>query len=329
MTDGKKACDNGLVSTGPRLVPVEADAVGRRLDNFLISALKGLPRARVYRMIRSGEVRVNKGRSKPSYHLAMGDVVRIPPVRGLEKNAEPYISPGRADWLNAFVIYEDEYLLVLNKPSGLAVHGGSGVSLGAIELLRSARPDCRYLELVHRLDRDTSGCLLVAKKRSSLRELHAEFRDGEVEKIYYALLTGRWKGGNREVALPLMTEHREGGERHVRTGADGKPAVTRFFPQRRYGDAVFMQVKLLTGRTHQIRVHAAAIGHPVAGDERYGSGNAPPAGLRRLFLHAGSLGFRHPGSGESITVEAPLDADLQAVLARMDADAQAQAGIAD
>jgi 23S rRNA pseudouridine955/2504/2580 synthase len=275
-------------------------------------------------MIRSGEVRVNKGRSKPSYHLAAGDVVRIPPVRGLEQNAEPFISPGRADWLNACVIFEDDYLLVLNKPSGLAVHGGSGVSLGAIELLRAARPDCRYLELVHRLDRDTSGCLLVAKKRSSLRDLHAQFRDGQVEKIYYALLTGRWKGGNREVALPLMTEHREGGERHVRTGADGKPAVTRFFPQRRYDDAVFMQVELLTGRTHQIRVHAAAIGHPVAGDERYGSGIVSPPGLRRLFLHAGKLGFRHPGSGHMITVDAPLDSDLKAVLVRMEQDSKLQ-----
>lgn len=319
MTDIKKTYDNTLSGAGPRLVEVEADAVGRRLDNFLISALKGLPRTRVYRMIRSGEVRVNKGRSKPSYHLAAGDVIRIPPVRGLEPNAEPFINPGRADWLNACVIFEDDCLLVLNKPSGLAVHGGSGVSLGAIELLRAARPDCRYLELVHRLDRDTSGCLLVAKKRSSLRELHAQFRDGQVDKIYYALLTGQWKGGNREVALPLMTEHREGGERHVRTGADGKPAVTRFFPQKRYDDAVFMQVELLTGRTHQIRVHAAAIGYPVAGDERYGSGSAPPAGLRRLFLHAGRLGFKHPGSGEVVTVDAPLDADLQSVLARLDA----------
>jgi len=323
MTDGKKAYDKGLPSSGPRLVEVEADSIGRRLDNFLISALKGLPRARVYRMIRSGEVRVNKGRSKPSYHLAAGDVVRIPPVKGLDKNAEPYVSPGRADWLNACVIYEDDYLLVLNKPSGLAVHGGSGINLGAIELLRSARPDCRYLELVHRLDRDTSGCLLIAKKRSSLRALHAEFREGQVEKIYYALLTGRWKGGDREVALPLITEHREGGERHVRTGADGKMAVTRFFPQRRYSDAVFMQVELLTGRTHQIRVHAAAIGHPIAGDERYGSGAALPAGLRRLFLHAGKLGFKHPGSQDWITMEAPLDADLQTVLTRMDSDSQA------
>jgi 23S rRNA pseudouridine955/2504/2580 synthase len=319
MTDRKKTAENGSPGAGPRLVAVEADAVGRRLDNFLLSALKGLPRPRVYRLIRSGEVRVNKGRSKPSYHLAAGDVVRIPPVRGLEKDAVPYISPGRSDWLNACVLYEDDYLLVLNKPSGLAVHGGSGISLGAIELLRAARPDSRYLELVHRLDRDTSGCLLVAKKRSSLRQLHAAFREGHVKKIYYALLTGQWKGGHREVALALMTEHREGGERHVRTGADGKAAVTRFFPQTRYSNAVFMEVELLTGRTHQIRVHAAAIGHPVAGDSRYGSDGAPPAGLRRLFLHAGKLEFAHPDSGEQITIEAPLDADLQAVLARLDA----------
>jgi 23S rRNA pseudouridine955/2504/2580 synthase len=319
MTEHKAIAGRVSPNAGPRLVEVLPDSVGRRLDNFLLSALKGLPRPRVYRMIRSGEVRVNSGRSKPSYHLAEGDVVRIPPVRGLEHSAQPYIAPGRADWLNAFVLYEDDWILVLNKPSGLAVHGGSGISLGAIELLRAARPDDRYLELVHRLDRDTSGCLLVAKKRSSLRQLHAEFRDGRVGKIYYTLLMGRWKGGNREVNLPLLTEHRENGERHVRTGADGKAAVTRFYPQTRYASCAFVRVELLTGRTHQIRAHAAAIGHPVAGDKRYGVDVEPPAGLRRLFLHAGKLAFTHPANGKQIGFEAPLDTSLQAILDQLDA----------
>jgi len=318
MKDGEKRPESGATGTPVRLLEVEADAAGRRLDNFLMSALKGLPRPRIYRMIRSGEVRVNKGRSKPSYHLAVGDVVRVPPVRGLETNAQPYVSPGRADWLNDLVLYEDDRLLVLNKPSGLAVHGGSGISLGAIELLRAARPDSHYFELVHRLDRDTSGCLLVAKKRSALRQLHNAFRDGQVEKIYYALLLGKWVGGRREVALPLMTEHRQNGERHVRTGKDGKAAVTRFYPERYYDDSVYVRVELLTGRTHQIRVHAAAIGHPVAGDDRYGEGGAPPAGLRRLFLHAGHLGFPHPESGEKISIEAPLSAELQSVLSELE-----------
>ena len=210
-------------------------------------------------------------------------------------------------------MHEDDALLVLNKPSGLAVHGGSGISLGAIELLRAARPDARFLELAHRLDRDTSGCLVIAKKRSALRSLHEAFRTGGVTKIYAALLSGRWQGGEREVNLPLVTSHRENGERFVRVGEGGKPAVTRFFPERIWDGFVMTRVELLTGRTHQIRVHAAALNCPVAGDERYGAAAPRPELLRRLYLHAEELGFRHPVSGETFRCSAPRDENLRAV----------------
>lgn len=306
--------------TAARLVTVDADSAGRRLDNFLLAELRGLPRARIYRMIRKGEVRINKGRCKPTSRLAAGDVVRIPPVHGLQTDAPAHVPERRkVNWICARILHEDERLLVLDKPAGLAVHGGSGVSLGAIELLRAARPDCPYLELVHRLDRATSGVLLVAKKRSALRDLHQQLRDGSIGKFYVALLCGEWQGDEREVNLPLLVEHRQGGERHVRTGADGKPACTRFLPQRRFANAVLCNVELLTGRTHQIRVHAAAIGHPVAGDERYGDTETTPPGLQRLFLHAARLELLHPGSGERVTYTAPLPEALTAVLARLEA----------
>ncbi len=301
----------------PRLVTVDAESAERRLDNFLMGHLKGLPRSRIYRIIRTGEVRVNKGRVKPAYRIKEGDVVRIPPVWGLREGSEHTISQSRASWVAENILYEDSSLLVLNKPSGLAVHGGSGVSLGAIELLRAARPDNRYMELVHRLDRATSGCLLIAKKRSSLRRLHEAFREGKVRKIYHALLLGQWAGGKREVALPLVTDHRQGGERHVRPGEDGKPALTRFYPEKLFKDAVLVRVELLTGRTHQIRVHSAAIGYPVAGDERYGGGRPAPAGLKRLFLHASSLTFNHPDDGRKIEFESPLESSLNGVLNKL------------
>ena len=304
-------------ASGPRIVTVTADSADRRLDNFLMSELKGLPRTRIYRLIRKGEVRVNKGRTKPAYRVAEGDQVRIPPVHGLKDGSKSTVSPARAGWIADHIIHEDDHLLVLDKPSGLAVHGGSGVSLGAIELLRAARPDARFLELVHRLDRDTSGCLLVAKKRSALRRMHEAFREGQVSKIYRALLAGSWQNGKRQVDMPLVTDSRRNGERHVRPGAEGKKAVTRFFPEQLFRNAALLRVELLTGRTHQIRVHSAAIGHPVAGDERYGS-DWRPAGLKRLFLHASELALEHPGTGKTIKFESALDAELRGVLARLD-----------
>lgn len=302
-------------AVAPRAVRVTAgeDEAGRRLDNFLMSHLKGVPRAHVYRLIRSGEVRVNSRRVQASYRLVSGDEVRVPPVRQPEAGNAPPAGRVRGEWIEARVLHEDEDLLVLNKPSGLAVHGGSGISLGAIELLRATRGPRANLELVHRLDRDTSGCLLIAKRAGALRALHAQFRDGTVDKRYLALLIGRWPGRARTVDAPLVTDDRRGGERHVRVDAAGKEAVTHFVPLERFADAVLAEVQLTTGRTHQIRVHAASIGHPVAGDERYGAADDPVVrshGLRRLFLHARSLGFVGPGSGAPITVEAPLGEDL-------------------
>lgn len=303
----------------PRAVRVTAgeDEAGRRLDNFLMSHLKGVPRAHVYRLIRSGEVRVNSRRVQASYRLLSGDQVRVPPVRQPEAGNAPPASRVRADWIEERILHEDEDLLVLNKPSGLAVHGGSGVSLGAIELLRAGRGPRASLELVHRLDRDTSGCLLIAKRAGALRALHGQFRDGTVDKRYLAVLIGRWPGRARTVDAPLVTYERRGGERHVRVDAAGKEAITHFVPLERFADAVLAEVHLTTGRTHQIRVHAASIGHPVAGDERYGTPDdlvVRSHGLKRLFLHARSLGFQSPRTGEAVAIEAPLGEDLNGPL---------------
>lgn len=316
------ATGNPAQAAAPRAVRVIAgdEEAGRRLDNFLLTHLKGVPRAHVYRLIRSGQVRVNSRRVQASYRLVSGDEVRVPPVRQPDATNAPPPSRLRADWIEALVLHEDADLLVLNKPSGLAVHGGSGISLGAIELLRATRgPHCN-LELVHRLDRDTSGCLLIAKRAAALRALHAQFRDGSIDKRYLALLIGRWPGRARTVDAPLLTDERRGGERHVRVDAQGKESVTHFVPLERFPNAVLAEVHLATGRTHQIRVHAASIGHPVAGDERYGPADDPIVagqGLKRLFLHARSLGFRSPGSSDMITIEAPLGDDLTAPLDRL------------
>lgn len=323
---------NGAVPRVERVTAGE-DEAGRRLDNFLLTRLKGVPRAHVYRLIRSGEVRVNSRRVKASYRLVAGDQVRVPPVRQPDATNKPPPGRVRADWIEALILYEDDELLVLNKPSGLAVHGGSGISLGVIELLRAIRSPHTQLELAHRLDRDTSGCLLIAKCPAALRALHAQFREGTVDKRYLALLIGRWSGRARTVDAPLLTDERRGGERHVRVDAAGKEAITRFVPLERFPDAVLAEVHLTTGRTHQIRVHAASIGHPVAGDERYGVSDDPIVagqGLKRLFLHARSLAFRSPGTDQLISVEAPLGENLTALLDRLRTDVGAlRVGAAD
>ncbi|MCC5795575.1 MAG: RluA family pseudouridine synthase [Chromatiales bacterium] len=287
-----------------------------------MSRLKGLPRSRVYRLIRSGEVRVNGGRARPATRLVPGDEVRVPPVQLEAEAADLPARPGQLEWIRRLVCHEDEDLLVLDKPAGLAVHGGSGIRLGAIELLRKAIPHGGSLELVHRLDRETSGCLLVARRRSSLRRLHQQFRDGSIDKRYLALLTGGdFSSDSLVCAAPLRTSERRGGERHVQVDPEGKPARTEFQLLRRYPGAALADVRLLTGRTHQIRVHAAALGHPLAGDPRYGRADDPivhHAGLSRLFLHAASLSFEHPRDGRLVTVRCPLPEELAAVLGRLD-----------
>jgi len=305
---------------GVLTITVDAEEANRRLDNFLVARLKGVPRTHVYRIIRSGEVRVNSRRVLASHRLEAGDRVRIPPVRQAPGTAGRPVRPGSAGWIETHILYEDPDLLVLDKPTGLAVHGGSGVSLGAVELLRAARPDARFLELVHRLDRDTSGCLMFAKRASSLRQLQAQFRAGEVEKIYLALLVGRLRAEERLVDAPLLTTERRGGERHVRVDAGGKPAATRMMVEERLPGTTLVRVALLTGRTHQIRVHAAHIGLPLAGDPRYGLDPDPvvdQAGLQRLFLHAASIAVASPRDERVIRVTSPLPEDLRAVLARL------------
>jgi 23S rRNA pseudouridine955/2504/2580 synthase len=301
-----------------RQVTVESEEADRRLDNFLLGRLKGIPRAHVYRMIRSGQVRVNSRRADPDTRLAAGDRVRIPPVR---MSAAGAVKPraDRVQWIEKRIIHEDRDLLVLDKPAGLAVHGGSGVSLGAIELLRAARPDTPALGLVHRLDRETSGCLLIAKRHSTLRRLQASFRAGTVDKTYQALLLGRMSAAERLVDAPLLTGERQGGERQVRVDPAGKPAQTRFVVERRFALATLARVELLTGRTHQIRVHAAHIGHALAGDRRYGAEDDPVVvrfGLTRLFLHASGIAIEQP-AGVALRVASPLPEELAAVLARL------------
>jgi len=297
--------------------------VGQRLDNFLLRELKGVPRSRVYRLLRRGEVRVNGKRARPEYRLQADDEVRLPPVRDAATvPAAPIRVPDalRALVRNA-VIHEDERILVLDKPAGLAVHGGSGLAFGVIEALRAWRPD-EPLELAHRLDRDTSGCLIVAKSRSALRELHALLREGQVEKHYSTLVAGSWHLGRKTIDAPVLTHVRQGGERMVRVNAAGKVAISVFEPRQHFRDlATLMDVEIHTGRTHQIRVHAAFAGHPVAGDEKYGSrefnSRMKEFGLRRMFLHATAVAFRWPESRERVALSIGLPDDLAGLLARL------------
>ncbi len=310
-----------------RHLRVDAEAAGQRVDNFLLGQLKGVPRSLVYRLLRRGEVRVNKGRAKPHQRLAAGDEVRIPPVRTAAAATVGAVPVGLMADLAARILYEDDRVLVLDKPAGVAVHGGSGIAHGVIEALRSARPGAE-LELVHRLDRDTSGCLIIAKRRSALRFLHAQLRADQVYKRYQALLLGPLAGRVQRVELPLRKNLLQGGERMVRVDhADGKPALTVFRRLAAYGGMTLADVELHTGRTHQIRVHAAAIGAPVAGDDKYGRSEdqalARELGLKRLFLHAAELRFRPREDVPPVTVAAPLPAELAAVLTRAEDYAKA------
>jgi 23S rRNA pseudouridine955/2504/2580 synthase len=300
---------------------IDADRAGQRLDNFLLGELKGVPRSHVYRLIRSGQVRINSGRTSPSYRLKAGDRVRIPPV-GTRPKSAPVATPDSLDWLAQRVLFEDGRILVIDKPAGLAVHGGSSVSLGAIEALRLLRPECKDLELAHRLDRGTSGVLLLAKRRSALRVLHELLREGRVDKRYFALVKGQWAKDKSEIDAPLVTR-RVGGEARVKVSAEGKQALSSFRVLDRFGKtASLLEVAIATGRTHQIRVHAAHAGHPVAGDDRYGDEDynqyLRSFGLERIFLHAHSLSFEWPETGEEFNASAPLPDELKSVLTALE-----------
>jgi len=312
--------DNPEIRTPVQHLEVTAEEAGQRLDRFVQKRLGDVPRSRVYRVIRKGEVRVNGRRAGPETRLKAQDRIRLPPVRVLPADTPRRPAADLLARIQAAVIYEDKRLLVLDKPAGVAVHGGSGVSSGVIEALRALRPE-ESLELVHRLDRDTSGCLLVARDAATLRVLHALLRTEGFEKRYLALLGGRWQLGEKRIDVPLRTDTRVGGERTVRADAGGKPSMSRFRPVQFFGRlATLVEVELDTGRTHQIRVHAAHAGHPVAGDAKYGDAalNAElrALGLTRMFLHASSVSFTWP-QGASFSVNAPLPAELAAVLERL------------
>ncbi|GAB2928337.1 23S rRNA pseudouridine(955/2504/2580) synthase RluC [Hafnia psychrotolerans] len=305
-----------------QLISISEDEAGQRIDNFLLKILKGVPKSMIYRIVRKGEVRVNKKRIKPEYKLLADDIVRVPPVRVAERDEIPVSAKlDKVAALNDCILYEDDHLLILNKPSGTAVHGGSGLSFGVIEGLRALRPDARFLELVHRLDRDTSGVLLVAKKRSALRSLHEQLRMKGMQKDYLALVRGEWQPHCKVVQAPLLKNILQSGERIVRVNAQGKPSETRFKIEERYAFATLVKASPVTGRTHQIRVHAQHAGHPIAFDDRYGDrefdGQLAGTGLNRLFLHAAALRFEHPGTGETMRIEAPLDLKLRNCLKKL------------
>lgn len=310
-----------------RFVTIDEGRAGQRLDNFLLTLLKGVPKSRIYKLLRTGEVRVNKGRVKAEYRLAEGDLVRIPPVRVSESEPGPNPALRKIQALDDAVLLETDGYIVINKPAGMAVHGGSGVSYGVIEALRALRPDAPFLELVHRLDRDTSGCLLVAKKRSALRAFHEALREKDMDKIYQALVTGKWSARKLLINAPLLRNELKSGERVVRVHPDGKESQTRFAVLENFPTCTLVEASPLTGRTHQIRVHAAHAGHPLLGDEKYGSDEtaalAEQLGLKRLFLHAASLSFVDPASGKAVKVNAPLPEELLSSLA----NARALAGV--
>ncbi|HED15441.1 MAG TPA: 23S rRNA pseudouridine(955/2504/2580) synthase RluC [Gammaproteobacteria bacterium] len=307
------------------MATIDQQNAGQRIDNFLLARLKGVPRSRIYRILRKGEVRVNKGRIKATYRLKAGDVVRIPPVRRSERTALQDISPGLRQLLLDAIVYEDDDLLILDKPSGLAVHGGSGIKSGLIESIRTIKPVWTTLELAHRIDRETSGCLILAKQRSSLNALHELFREGQINKGYLTLVAGIWDSKNTMIDAPLDRNNRTEGERNVKVSEQGKRAVSHFKLLSHYRKQLscsMLEVRIDTGRTHQIRVHAAYAGHPVVGDDRYGdreiNRSLRKMGLKRLFLHAHDLEFRLPDSNKTIHVHAPLPTDLKQLLDKLE-----------
>ena len=295
-----------------RQVEVDDDHDGQRLDNFLMRLCKGVPKSHIYKAIRGGEVRVNKGRVGVDHRLAVGDIVRVPPLRLPEQKVH-FVPPGEFP-----VVFEDEAMLVIDKPAGVAVHGGSGVDFGVIEQLRKSRPQAKFLELVHRLDRDTSGLLMIGKKRSALVGLHQSLRDGGWSKHYLTVVSGDWVNDRQHVRLPLTKWTTKSGERRVRVDPDGQVAHTIFSLKQRYGAFSLLDAELKTGRTHQIRVHLASSGFPILGDDKYGDDDVnarlASSGFKRMFLHAHTLSLLHPLTGERLELQAPLPPDCVAFL---------------
>lgn len=301
-----------------RSITVEEENTGQRIDNFLFTRLKGLPKSRIYRALRGGEFRVNKKRVSADYRLQPGDLIRVPPLRVAAAPTTPK-RPGNPilQQLADSILYEDKDLFIINKPSGIASHGGSGIHFGVIETFRHLYPKLKFLELVHRLDRDTSGCLVLAKKPSILKALQQQLASGTIEKTYLALVQNPWQGGKQQVKQPLLKQGLRSGERIVRVHAEGKPAETWFQPLKKFAQLTLVEAKPLTGRTHQIRVHAAYLGHPIVGDDKYGSRvECKTITVRHLLLHAASLRFQLP-SGLEIAVCACLDPHFQEVLRQL------------
>jgi 23S rRNA pseudouridine955/2504/2580 synthase len=314
MNELGKNSGHAVAADQVSMIKIDEEWAGQRIDNFLIRICKGVPKSHVYRILRSGEVRVNKGRVGADYRLEAGDLVRVPPIRIAAPEVEA------PTWMPApsySIVHEDDYVLVIDKPAGLAVHGGSGVSFGVIEQLRNARPQAKFLELVHRLDRETSGLLMIAKRRSALVALHEQIRENKIDKRYLACVVGDWHDARRAVKVPLHKYLTADGERRVRVQDDGLASHTIFNLIERFEHYALLECELKTGRTHQIRVHLQHLGTPIVGDEKYGdfalnrrlsrSGVRP--GIKRMFLHACKLRFTHPGSGESVELQAPLPAD--------------------
>ncbi len=297
---------------------IDEGSCDQRIDNFLCKHLKGVPKSHIYRILRSGEIRVNKKRVDQTYRLQLGDQVRIPPVRVAEPQQRDYVPA-----LEFPILYEDDALLVVDKPSGVAVHGGSGVSFGVIEQLRSARPQAKFLELVHRLDRETSGVLLLAKKRSALTAMHEIMREGQSDKRYLTVVLGQWKNAKQHVKLPLHKFDTPQGEKRVMVREDGQASHTIFALQKSWPEFSLLEAQLKTGRTHQIRVHLSHLGFPIAGDDKYGdfarNKELMKQGLKRMFLHAHSIAFNHPLTGEAMRFVAPLPKELKGFIAKLDA----------
>jgi 23S rRNA pseudouridine955/2504/2580 synthase len=302
---------------------ITADQAGQRLDNFLFARFRQLPKSRIYKMVRKGEVRINGGRVKQAYRIQAGDRLRVPPVRiDLSPQTDRPIPDKALASLEQSILFEDENLLVLSKPAGLAVHAGSGVPYGVIEILRQLRSAEPFLELVHRLDRGTSGILLIARNRNALMQMHQLLRDGEIKKVYLTLAAGKWRGGTKRIESSLQREGGKGQVRRTQQKENGKRAVSEFDPVRIYADASLLKVRIYTGRTHQIRVQAADAGFPLLGDNKYGDFKANrewrKKGLKRLFLHAAELSFKWPDSGQKIHLKSPLPSGLQKVIDKLD-----------